>query len=178
MLQHAASPYIISIIQHYGNRKQSCCNMMHHPTSSPTSNVTSIRKHSGCNMIHHPTLSPSSNIIAIVSIDAATGCITLYHLHHPTLWTSHSIHAATWSIIIHNITQHYIYHTAFILQHDASHYIISIIKCYINNTTFMLQLDATWSITLHHLHHPTSSSLSNIISITQHSCSNVLHHPT
>ena len=62
--------------------------MMHHPTSSPSSNIMAITQYSCHNMMHQPASSPSYYIMAIVSIHAATCCIILHHHHHPALWQS------------------------------------------------------------------------------------------
>ena len=82
MMHHPTSSYIIAITEH------SCCKMIHHPTSSPSSYIIAITEQSCSNMMHHPTSSPSSNIMAIVCIHAATLSISLHHLCHPTLWPS------------------------------------------------------------------------------------------
>ena len=170
MLQHDASLYIISIRLYYGHCQHSCCNMIYHRTSSPSCYIMAIvsnhtatlwplqafmqqhdaslyiisiiqhygkRKQSCCNMMHHPTSSASCYFIATVSIHAATWSIIVHHLHYPTLWPL----------------------SAIILQHYPSVYIISIIQHYGNNKQSYCNM----------MHHPTSSLSSNIMAITQHS---------
>ena len=120
--------------------------------------------------------------MAIISNHTATWCITLHHLYHPTLWPSHSIHnlhptlwplvskhMATWCITLHHLHHQTLWPLkAFMLQHDASPYIISIIQHYGHHTVFMPQHDASACIIFIMLHYGHC----------QHSCCNMIHHPT
>ena len=133
MLQQDASPYIISIMLHNGHCQHSCCNMIHHHTSSL-----------------------SSNIIAIVSNHAATWCITLHHLHQATLWPLQAFlqqHDASLYII--SIIQHYGKRKQSCC--NRMHHPTSSPSCYFIATVSIHA--ATLSIILHHLHHPTLLSL-------------------
>ena len=82
---HTASPYIISITQHYSHHRAF---MLQYDASPYIISIIQHYSHHRAFMVQHdhPTSSPSCYIMATVSIHAATLSIILHHLHHPTLW--------------------------------------------------------------------------------------------